>query len=214
MSIHIDQWLSQVEGPKTREALRKIFDQIYTDMAANKVIFDAHTHQVEQIADCCLSKAGLSIDANANDVETDNAIVFTIAGIAYTLAAQAAIDISAVAGYTPTALATAFQRIYLFHVTSAGTIGITEGTAHATAAVCPATPAGKVAFGYVKVVNASGGDFTFGTTELTAAGITATYVDLVGNASGGQELVISAPGSDTAEVAQGTATVFVNNLTT
>ncbi|KKM93925.1 hypothetical protein LCGC14_1203570 [marine sediment metagenome] len=211
--MNIDWLVNMIAGSQSQRVHRKILDQLIADLNASKATFDAHTHQIEAIMDMGLTKAGLAIDANSEDVETANVFLFTIAGVCYSLAAQGAIDISTLP-FTPTVLATAFQRIYLLHVTSAGVIDVTEGVAHASAAVVPATPAGKVALGYVKVVNATGSNFTFGTTGLDTGSITDTYVDLVGNASGGQELVASKPGSDTQEVAQGTAVVLTQSLTT
>jgi len=204
--------INQITDPAVKRILKDILDTLTTDLAANKTKFDAHTHQVEGIMDMGLSKAGLAIHgANSENVLTANAFEYSIAGVAYSYAAQAEIDISALT-FTPTALATANQRIYLLYVTSAGVLDILEGDDHASAAVVPATPAGRVALGYIKVVNATGSPFTLGTTGLDTANITDTYVDLVGNAAGGQELVSAAPGSDTAEVAQGTATAFAQNL--
>lgn len=201
-------------SPSDKRLLKSIFDQMIADGTLNKTAFDSHTHQTEGIFDMGLSKAGLAIHGvNTENVLTANAFDFSIAGVAYQLAAQAEIDISGLS-FTPTELATAKQRIYLIHVASGGTIDILEGEDHASDAQIPATPAGKVALGYIKVVNASGSGFTIGTTALDTAGITDTYVDLAGNAAGGQELVISKPGSDTQEVDQGTASTFSANLTT
>lgn len=46
MSVHIDGWLNETSfDSRTKNALRKIFDQIYTDAAANKSAFDDHTHR-------------------------------------------------------------------------------------------------------------------------------------------------------------------------
>jgi len=204
--------INQITAPVVKRVLKAMLDTLTTDLNANKTKFDAHTHQVEGIMDMGLSKAGLAIHGvNSENVLTANDFEYGIAGVAYSYAAQAEIDISALT-FTPTELATANQRIFLLYVTSAGVLDILEGDDHATAAVVPPTPAGRVALGYIKVVNASGAGFTLGTTGLDAAGITDTYVDLIGNAAGGQELISAAPGSDTAEVAQGTATAFAQNL--
>lgn len=135
----------------------------------------------------CYGKAGLAIDATPADVETTSAVDYSIDGVMYTLAITAAIDISAAAVIdeaggttTMTAQATATDRIYLLVVNAAGTIKVVQGTAVATGATCPCpgVPSGYCAFGAVKVANASGSDFTFGTTSLATANVTDTYYDL------------------------------------
>jgi hypothetical protein len=105
----------------------------------------------------------------------------------YTLAIQAAIDLSAADVIdsngdtdTLTAQVTATDRIYLLVVNAAGTIKVIQGTAVATAAtcVCPTCPEGYAPFGAIKVANASGSDFTLGTTSLATASVTDSYFDL------------------------------------
>ncbi|KKN00234.1 hypothetical protein LCGC14_1139890 [marine sediment metagenome] len=212
--MNIDWLVNMIAGSQSQRVHRKILDQLIADLNASKAVFDTHTHQIEAILDMGLSKAGLAIHGSAKEnVLTANVFEFAIAGICYTLAAQGSIDISALP-FTPTELDTAKQRIYLLHVTSGGTIDITEGADHASAAVVPATPAGKAAFGYIKIVNATGSGFTIGTTDMDIGNITETYIDLIGNAGGGQELIASKPGSDAQEVAQGTAVVLTQSLTT
>lgn len=41
-------------------------------------------------------------------------------------------------------------------------------------------PSGNVIYGYLKIVNTSGGNFTLGTTDLSAAGIADTFYNLCG----------------------------------
>jgi len=46
MSVNIDAWINEISlDTRSKNALRKIFDQIYTDAAANKTAFDNHTHR-------------------------------------------------------------------------------------------------------------------------------------------------------------------------
>lgn len=140
-----------------------------------------------------LGPAGISQDGVApQDVETDNAINFVINGIFYTLAAQNAIDISALVtasklydadGDAQTAMtvqADDYDCLYVFSVNSAGDIIVTQTTAVATGGDLPfpTIPSGYVPFGAVKVVNASNANFTFGTTSLATAGLTNTYYDI------------------------------------
>lgn len=121
----------------------------------------------------CASNAGFSVDANTNDVETDNAIDFFIDGIGYTLAAQGAIDISGIGGDgVGVSVADLYTQVFLFQVNSSGTITVKAGDAVLTADITAGTktahwpaPDDDVAvFGAVKVVNTSGSAFVFGTT--------------------------------------------------
>lgn len=219
----LDYFLNVINNPRIRKPLRKIFDEILDDLDTNKtsananiVVYEAHTHMFGH-ADMGLSKAGLDLDGDgsAADLETNAAFEYAINGVCYSLAAQGQIDLSSLAGYTPVAIATATQAILLVSVNAAGTIHVTQGTAHASAAVCPDTPAGDVPLGYVKIVNASGSDFTPGTTELSAAGITDTYVDLVFSPVGANgQGITSAPGTNTGDVDQGTPSTMTDMIQT
>lgn len=81
--------------------------------------------------------------------------------------------------FTPTTddLADGYGAVYLVYLDGT-TVKILKGTATlgGTGAVCPATPAGKVKLGEVKIVT-SGAAFTAGTTLLSATTITDTYTD-------------------------------------
>lgn len=135
----------------------------------------------------CLGFATLAIDANTENVQTGTAFSYCINGIMYTKAAVAEIDVSALAvideaGDTTTmsAQATATDRWYLLVVNSAGTIKVVQGQAVASGGDCliPGCPEDYAPFGAVKVENATGSDFTFGTTGLDTANITDTYMNL------------------------------------
>jgi len=70
--------------------------------------------------------------------------------------------------------------IYLVYL-DGSTVKILKGTATSggTDAVCPATPAGKVKLGEVKIVNSSGALFDATTTLLDASGLTVTYTNKI-----------------------------------
>ncbi len=140
------------------------------------------------VANHCYSKPGLAIDGtNAENVQTSSAIIGSIAGVMYTLATQAEIDVSALpvlteAGATTTMSAQAINtdRIYLLLLDTSAAIKVVQGTAVATGAECrcPSCPEGHFAWGAIKVANADTAPFTFGTTSLSATGVTDTYYDL------------------------------------
>lgn len=133
-------------------------------------------------------KAGLAIHgANLENVQTVAAVDYSIAGVMYQLAITAEIDLSALscitetgAADTLTAQVTATDRAYLLVLNAAGTAKIIQGTAVATGGtcVCPGCPESYAPFAALKVANASGSDFTLGTTALNAANVTTTYVDV------------------------------------
>lgn len=135
-----------------------------------------------------LTFATLAIDGtNAENVQTGNAIDFCIDGVLYTKATVAEIDISALdvideqgVASAMTAQATAKDRIYLLAIDKSGNIHVIEGQDVDTGedAFCPGCPADHAPFGAVKVANATGSDFTFGTTDLDTSGITDTYFNL------------------------------------
>lgn len=140
-----------------------------------------------------LSYGNLAIDANTENVQTGNAVEFCIDGVLYSKAAVAEIDVSGLAvideqGDTTTmsAQATGYDRIYLLVLNSSGTIKVVQGQAVATgeSCYCPGCPAGYAPFGAVKVANATGSNFTFGTTGLDTSGITDTYYNLSGVPAG------------------------------
>lgn len=134
-----------------------------------------------------LSYGNLAIDANSENVQTGNAVEFCIDGVLYSKAAVAEIDISGLdvideqgAASAMTAQATATDRIYLLALDASGNIHVIQGQAVATGedCYCPGCPADHAPFGAVKVANATGSNFTFGTTGLDTSGITDTYFNL------------------------------------
>lgn len=140
------------------------------------------------VANHAYSKPGLAIHGtNKENALTAAAIVASIAGVMYTKAAVTEIDLSALAVIdetgatkTLTAQATATDRIYLLVMNSSATLKIVQGVAVATGATCksPRCPSDYVAVGAIKIGNATGSAFTFGTTAMNTASITATFYDL------------------------------------
>lgn len=65
---------------------------------------------------------------------------------------------------------------YLVSINAAGTVTVTKGTNDTYA--LPATPSANVAIGAFKITTAAATTFTSGTTDLSAAGITAVYYDM------------------------------------
>lgn len=174
--VKIKQFLGNCKDPALRRALRAILEQMRADMAANVITYAAY-------ANCRVLGPAPVFAAKATadpDIKTTNNFAYVKSDGSVATQAAGNIDVSAIAGYTPTVLAAGYQRYYLITMTiAAGTYGCTEGASHASAAVLPAPPAGTMAVGWVKVVNTTN-PFTFGTTNTDAAGVTATYGDLSG----------------------------------
>lgn len=136
----------------------------------------------------CYTSGVLAIDANTNDVQTTAAVVYTVKGILYSLAAIAAIDLSGLGGLPDDALATGYTQIFgLEASTDASTVTVVYGEQVLTADITSgareldwpiASSDAHTIFGCVKVVNATGSNFTFGTTGLDTSGITDTYYNM------------------------------------
>lgn len=147
-----------------------------------------HAHIRHLLGNRCHTSGILAIDANTNDVQTTAAVVYSVKGILYSLAAIAAIDVSGLGGLPTTALADGYTQIFgLEASTDASTVTVVYGEQVLTADITSgakelswprASTENHTIFGCVKVVNASGADFTFGTTGLDASGITDTYYNM------------------------------------
>lgn len=125
----------------------------------------------------CLTSAGLTIGATGHKAKVANAAChYAINGVIYTLSANA--NGTALAGGVQ---ATGTYCKYLVSVNASGTVTITAGVPASTAteATLPALPSANCPLGYVQIYNNSGSNFTPGTTDLDASGITATYVNLM-----------------------------------
>ena len=176
--MNIQQYINQISDRTTQQALRGIFQQLTADLNANIAKFNAHTHRVgrHRVFTAGLWAAKATTDP---DIKTTADIWVALPSGTMFKLASGNLDVSAVAGYAPTALATGKQRYYLVTLAEAdGAVGITEGADHASAAVMPVATAGTIAVGWVKAVNASAGNFTFGTTNTDTAGMTVTYGNL------------------------------------
>lgn len=112
---------------------------------------------------------------NSPTVKSSSAISVVAGGVVQTKSANT--DMSAIAG----TLATAKFALWAFYIDAAGTITTSTKTSDVnTAALAlaakPTIPDNKIELGYIIVGNASGGNFTAGTTALDATGITTTFV--------------------------------------
>lgn len=140
------------------------------------------------LGNMCFTRGVLAIDANTNDVQTTAACVYSVKGILYSLAAIAAIDLSGLGGLPTTALADGKTQIFgLEASTDASTVTVVYGDQVTTADITSgdaevswprASTTNHTIFGAVKVVNATGSAFTFGTTGLDTSGITDTYLNV------------------------------------
>ena len=129
---------------------------------------------------------------NTENVQTGATLEYTIKGIHYTKATVAEIDVSTLTGLPTDALADGYTQIFGMEIDAAGTISVVYGEQVSTAAITAGTKeldwpvasaSTSVLFAAVKVVNATGSDFVFGTTGLDTAGITDTYYNLNGSSS-------------------------------
>lgn len=132
----------------------------------------------------CLSKAGLAEGTNANTIKTaapnGAGIDFCIGGVLYHLA-----DGDNIAMTACVAQPVLTTCLYTVSVNAALAVTVTKGTEVLTAALgdgntaisWPSAPAANCVIGGFKVVLASAATFTSGTTDLSAANVTATYFD-------------------------------------
>ena len=137
----------------------------------------------------CMTSGILAIDGtNTENVQTTGTVVFTVKGILYSLATIAEIDVSGLGGLPTTALATAYTQIFgLEASTDASTVTVVFGEQVLTASITDGTKElswprasteAHTIFGCIKVVNATGSDWTFGTTDLDVANVTDTYYNM------------------------------------
>lgn len=122
----------------------------------------------------CLSKAGLAEGLNPATIKTaapnGAGTDFCIDGILYHKADTDNIAMTAAAQQA--ANTTAF---YTVSINSSGTVKVTKGKDGKLS--WPAVPADEAPLGGFKVVLSGGATFTSGTTDLSAAGVTATFTD-------------------------------------
>lgn len=135
----------------------------------------------------CLSKAGLAEGTNANTIKTvapnGAGIDYAINGYLYHYADTDNIAMTALA-----VQAADTQCLYGIWADDAGAISLTKGTEVTTVALdsgdatvlkLPADVADKCLIGLLKIVTVAV-TFTSGTTDLSAAGITDTFYDVIG----------------------------------
>lgn len=126
--------------------------------------------------------AGLAEGTNANTIQFANALSFSIAGQLYLKAITNNIAMTAAAQQAISTFC-----LYLVTMSTAGAVTITKGTELGTdTAVLPARPANEAVVAAFKVATDGATTFTSGTTDLGAAGITATYYDLMYPTSGAE----------------------------
>ena len=193
--VKLRQFLGNIRDIALKRALYAIINQEIVDMIANNAVFNAHCH-----ARVLGPAPGFATKATADpDIKTTATFYYIKSDGTIQSKSSGNIDVSAIAGYTPVALPGGKQRYFLITVAdSDGAYGVTEGADHATAAVLPAAPSGKIPVGWCKCVNTTN-PFTFGTTNSDAAGVTLTYADLAG---------VLAPNA----VATGFSSPFINNV--
>lgn len=137
-----------------------------------------------------VTAGGLSVDTNAQDVETDNAIIVRRNGNDYLFAAQAAIDISTLSAGAAT-LGTSKSGIAYVFALPAGTADVeVDKDAQDYATVIEAWTAwfnsantlppssGAVPIGAIEITEGGSGLYTWGTDSITAE--TEFYYDFVG----------------------------------
>jgi hypothetical protein len=209
--MNITNYFNNIPDLQVRTALQKVFAALIAELDAYKAAFNDHVHVFGKPR--VFTAGGFAAKATADaDIKTVANILYQGASGAMKTKTSGNIDVSAVTGYTPAALATAKQRYFLVTVNlSTNAYGITEGVDHASAAVLPATPTGHIAVGWVKVVNATGSDFTFGTTNLDTANLTVTYGDLCQDDD--DAMRTSKPDASAAGFTQDTAKTFTQTLT-
>lgn len=131
----------------------------------------------------CLSKAGLAEGTNANTIKTNApngaGTDFCIGGVLYHKA-----DTDNVAMTACAQQAANTTCLYTVSINSSLTVTMTKGTEILTADLgdgnsnisWPAVPAGECVLGGIKIVLGAT-TFTSGSTDLSAANVTATYYD-------------------------------------
>lgn len=149
-------------------------------MAVTKI--DEATYQepmqdmLKCFTNCCLTYPGVVIGTgSAAKAKITNSITYVIDGKIY-YHATASDEIA----LTGEAQATATACIYLISINKDGTLACTQGDIVASTATpeVPTLPDASAPIGYVKVVNATGSNFTPGSTGLDTSNITDIYTDL------------------------------------
>jgi hypothetical protein len=121
-----------------------------------------------------LGNSQLAEGTNANTIKTVQAIDFMIGEQLYSKAVTDNIAMTAAAQQ-----AALTSCMYLITINSSGTVKVTKGTEQVTGSgqplLWPTVPANEAVIGAIKIATAAATTFTSGSTDLSAAGITATY---------------------------------------
>lgn len=129
----------------------------------------------------CLGKAGLAEGTNANTIKTTATITYAINGILYTKAATDNISVSA------SAQANGTTCLYGIDIDASGVVSAVKGKEVSTSLLDgslalefpPLPEDGKCRIGLLRIVNTSGSNFTLGSVDLGATGITDTFFDVI-----------------------------------
>ncbi|MGE0383416.1 MAG: hypothetical protein AB7N65_14200 [Vicinamibacterales bacterium] len=133
----------------------------------------------------CLSKAGLAEGTNPNTIKTaapnGAGTDYCIDGVLYHKADTDNIAMNALAQQ-----GVLTKCLYCVQIDSAGAVSLKKGNDVLAADLAagnavlhwPLPDAGKCAIGFIKIALASSATFTSGSTDLSAANVTATYYDV------------------------------------
>lgn len=134
-----------------------------------------HARDRAVIGAACLAAAGLAIATDTTQVQSGNAVDYRIDGKAYSKAASDPLDAP-----TGSVQGQSTKAVYLFSVDSAGVVSCTQSdiVADGEDVHYPELPDNEAPIGAIKVVTNASTTFTPGTTDLNAAGVTTTYIDL------------------------------------
>lgn len=126
----------------------------------------------------CFGKAGLTIGTTNTTYRIVNTTPYAIDGKLYSKSAQDNIAFSAASGSLANLSAGQACALAVL-LDSAGNAKVAQGPIVEAGAACPVpgAPAGYAIIGAIKIV-ANSAAFTFGSTALNAAGISASYFDL------------------------------------
>lgn len=124
----------------------------------------------------CFGKAGLIEGTNANTLKTATTVAYSINGVAGSFAATDNLAMTACAVQP----VSTYCKYLVSTLIGGSTVTTTKGNNAATAALAlvPELPANSAPLGYFQILTDATTTFTSGTTDLGAAGITETYVDL------------------------------------
>jgi hypothetical protein len=146
-------------------------------------IFAQNELKLRSISNMALGAPVLATGTAGATIKTTNAISFINQWL---LKVKAAADNIAIAAGTVVPISSFCK--FLVCLQANGTVTFTQGNIAATAgaALLPAVPQNETPLGYFQIATNGATTYTPGTTLNSAAGITATYVDLVWPDSGTQ----------------------------